>query len=272
MAIDSLNLDDNAVHFAAYLARLTHSNLTAIFLQELVREDAVVLQLGEDTSDREVVIIQDSSGVEESMEFRDENIRHFRELVREAGVPATVYLDNGDPARGIIGESRYADLLVIDPATSFSARYDGPPTRFVKDILQEAGCPVVISPKSFENIDNIIFCYDGSKSSLFAMKQFSYLFPELKTKRAKVIDLVTGEFPGDKEGVTEWLKYHYDDAEWIAAEPEVTDALFNYLLRKKNDFVVMGAYGRGLLASFFEADFEEGTTRTTTLPIFVAHY
>ena len=272
MAIDSLNLDENAVQFATYLARLTDSNLTAIFLQDLVREDAVVLPLGEDGSSGEVIMIRESADDQDSVELRDENIQLFRELVREAGIPASVYLDNGDPARGIIAESRYADLLVIDPATSFSALYDGPPTRFVKDILQEANCPVVISPKSFEDIDNIIFCYDGSKSSLFAMKQFSYLFPELRSKRAKVIDLVTGEFAGDKEGVTEWLKYHYDDAEWIAAEPEVTDALFNYLLRKKNDFVVMGAYGRGLLASFFEEDFEEGTTRTTTLPIFVAHY
>src|SRR5579872_831320 len=164
LAIDSLNLDENAVHFAAYLARLTHSNLTAIFLQDLVRQEAVVLQLGEDGNAGEVIMIQDSAD-EGAMELRDENIQLFRELVREAGIPAGVYLDNGDPATGIIAESRYADLLVIDPSTSFSARYDGPPTRFVKDILQEAGCPVVISPKSFEDIDNIIFCYDASKSS-----------------------------------------------------------------------------------------------------------
>ncbi|HTI07852.1 MAG TPA: universal stress protein [Puia sp.] len=270
LAIDGQNMDENAVNFAAYLAQLTQSKLTAIFLQDLVRQEEFILQSGEEAVD--VILVRDDADEEVSSELRDENILLFRELVRNAGVPASVYLDKGVPARDIIDESRFADLLVIDAATSFSAMYEGPPTRFVKDILQEAGCPVVIAPATFEDIENIIFCYDGGKSSIFAMKQFSYLFHELRHKRAKVIDLSLGGVTEDKARITEWIKCHYQDVEWIATEPEAAGALFNYLLRKKNDFVVMGAYGRGLLDSFFEKDPEEGTTRTTSLPIFVTHY
>ena len=270
MAIDSQNLDENSVNFAIYLAQLTRSNLTAFFLEDLVREE-VILQR-EEGNEVDLIFIRESANDKGSAELRDRNILVFRELVRKAGVPVSIYLDKGIPARDIVAESRFADLLVIDAATSFSAMYEGPPTRFVKDILQEAGCPVVISPESFVDIENIIFCYEGNKSSLYAMKQFSYLFHELRYKRVKVIDLSVGEFPEDKQRITEWIRCHYNDVEWIAAEPEAAGALFNYLLRKKNDFVVMGAYGKGLLASFFEKDPEEGTTRTTSLPIFVAHY
>ena len=272
LAIDGQNLDENAVHFAAYLVRLTQSKLTAIFLEDLVREEEVIIRQAEEDNGVQSISVRESADDEQSATIRDENILLFRELIRGEGIPASVYLDKGVPAADIIAESRFADLLVIDAATSFSAFYEGPPTRFVKDILQEAGCPVIISPESFGDIDNIIFCYDGSKSSLFAMKQFTYLFPELRSKRAKVIDLVGGELPEEKERISEWLKYHYNDSKWIGAEPEATDALFSYLLRKKNDFIVMGAYGRGLLASFFEKDPDEETTRTTSLPIFVAHY
>jgi hypothetical protein len=272
LAIDAQYLDENAVYFATYLARLTRSNLTAIFLQDLIKQEELVLKAGEEGSAVDVVLIREGANDQELAELRDQNILLFRELIKRAGVPATIYLDKGVPARDIVAESRFADLLVIDAATSFSASYEGLPTRFVKGILQEAGCPIVISPESFDgDIENILFCYDGSKASIFAMKQFSYLFHELKSKRAKVIDLSVGGFPEDKGRITEWIKYHYNDVEWIDTEPEAATALFNYLLRKKNDFVVMGAYGRGLLASFFEKDPEEGTARTTSLPIFVAH-
>ena len=74
-------------------------------------------------------------------------------------------------------------------------------------------------------------------------------------------------------GVSEWLQVHFTEVEWLLLSgDETTTALFNYLTGKKDDFVVMGAYGRGLLASFFEKTPELGAARTTSLPIFVAHY
>ncbi|HTI10671.1 MAG TPA: universal stress protein [Puia sp.] len=271
LAIDSQNLDQNSVHFAAYLTRLTQSKLNAIFLEDVNQENEVIIEGRETEDGGQVVTIRESVDIEQIAEIRDENILLFRELIRKEGIPASVYLDKGVPARDIIAESRFADLLVVDAGTSFPAEHEGRVPNFVKDILQEAGCPVVISPETFEDIENIIFCYDGNKSSIFAMKQFSYLFHDLRSKRAKVIDLSDGGFREEKDRVTEWIKYHYSDVEWIPAEADVTEALFNYLLRKKNDFVVMGAYGRGLLASFFGKDPEDGTVRTTSLPIFVAH-
>src|SRR5579864_4355104 len=131
LAIDGQNLDENAVHFAAYLARVTQSNLTAIFLEDLVRKEQVIIQ-SEGDNEVQVVSILDGADDEQSAAVRDENILLFRELIRAEGIPASVYLDKGVPAVDIIEESRFADLLVIDAATSFSAFYEGPPTRFVK--------------------------------------------------------------------------------------------------------------------------------------------
>jgi hypothetical protein len=69
----------------------------------------------------------------------------------------------------LIEESRFADLLIIDAETSFNRGLEANPTRFVKEILQHAECPVVISPVSFEGLDEIIFAYDGSASSVYAI-------------------------------------------------------------------------------------------------------
>jgi hypothetical protein len=47
----------------------------------------------------------------------------------------------------------------------------------------------VLAPAEFTGIDEIIFCYDASKSAVFAIKQFSYLFPEFSTKKLTVLEV-----------------------------------------------------------------------------------
>ena len=274
LAIDSQNLDTNTLSFACYLALLTNSRLTGIFLENLEVEEEVVINQSEEIPFIESISIQEKPEDEEKVKVREGNMNLFKSITEKKGVQASIHLDKGIPAAEIISETRFADILIIDAATSFSSFYDGPITRFVKDLLHHAECPVVISPENFEVIDSIVFCYNGSKSSVFAIKQFTYLFPELRYNRAKIIFLSRENEESEAEVLVlaEWLRYYYTDVEFLAMEKDATEAFFNYLLKKKNDFVVMGAYGRGLLASFFENNAGETEVRTTSLPIFVAHY
>lgn len=272
LAIDSQHLDENAVGFACYLSRLTGSALTAIFLDNLVYEEEVTIDLEGDTPYVASMIIREGLEDRAHAVIRDRNISSFLELTEEAGVTADIYQNTGVPAFDIVAESRFSDILILD-ANSFAGAYEDPPTRFVKEILQDAACPVVIAPEAFEALDNVVFCYDSGRSSLFAMKQFSYLFPELKLKKAQVINLKGDTLTNEEaSGVSNWLKIHFSEVEWLFPDEEATVVLFDYLKQKKNDFLVMGAYGRGVLASFFEKEKEDGTARTSSLPIFIAHY
>lgn len=271
LASDNDPIDEDAVDFACHLARLTQSRLTGIFLDEPLTEEAVVIRQETVVSGVASITIAEFDRETEQAAQHEENIGIFREWAEKSGISYNVYLDKGVPAAELGTETRYADILLIGPDT-FSRGDEPIPSDFVKEMLHDAACPVILTPESFERIDNIVFCYDGSKSSLFAIKQFSYLFPQLRSQRVKVISLGTeAPQPREQARLTEWLKYHYSDVEWIAQGPDAAEALFHYLLKKKDDFVVMGPYGHGLLTNFFEPDYETGTVRTTSLPIFVAH-
>jgi nucleotide-binding universal stress UspA family protein len=265
LAIDAHNMDTNAVAFACYLSRITHSKLTGVFLDNLVVKEDVVIK------ESHGVILMESISISEVQEDEEsiKNISLFEELSAQEGIEADVYFDKEVPATEIVTQSRFADVLIVDATTSFSRLHEGPPTRFVKDILHDAECPVIISPENFNGIDNIVFYYNGSKSSVFAMKQFTYLFPELKNNRAKVIYLNEndGLLEEDEQAISDYLGYHYGDIEFVPLEGDATDAFFNFLSKKKNDLLVMGVYGRGLLDSFFDNE-----TGTSNFPIFVAHY
>lgn len=270
LTVDNDPVDENAIDFACHLARLTRSRLTGIFLDEPVTEPEVVVESQTTAKGTISITIAGFDQESEQAAQHEENIGIFRDWAEKSGVPFSVYLDKGVPAAELIFETRYADVLLIS-ADTFLKTDEPIPSAFVKRMVHDSACPVILTPESFERIDNVVFCYDGSKSSLFAIKQFSYLFPQLRSQRVKVISLSGGPSTIEQARLTQWLKYHYSDVEWIAQGAEAAEALFHYLLKKRDDFVVMGSYGHGLLTSFFEPDFEAGTVRTTSLPIFIAH-
>ena len=49
----------------------------------------------------------------------------------------------------------------------------------MKDTLQHTECPVMVVPEKFHFPSLNLLAYDGSTSSVFAIKQFAYLFPDL---------------------------------------------------------------------------------------------
>ncbi|HVM86964.1 MAG TPA: universal stress protein [Puia sp.] len=267
LAVNSQDMNFNTVKFACYLAKLTNSTLDAIFLEDVVLE--YVTHENEEQS-----MLTGLKEYQDKMDIRNRNIEIFKSIADEEGVQALAHFDIGLPLEDLISASKFADVLVVDALTSFEKGYDSMPSKFVKDILHDAGCPVIIPPENSSDVDNIIFCYDGSKSSIFAIKQFTYLFPALAEKKAEVVYINKETEPVTDEDfeVTQWLKYHYSNIEFIALDKALTESFFEYLMEKKNDFVVMGAYGKGLLSQFFEYDPDEQEVRLNKLPIFIAHY
>lgn len=270
VAVDSQNMDESSVSFACYIARLTQSKLTGIFLEEPVMEEEIIFTASGGGTYIESITVSHDHEDANALLIRQENISLFRELAKEEKVEANIYLDKGVPAEEIVAESRFADALIVNAEAYFSDMDVNSPTGFVKNILHDAVCPVIISPDQFNGIDNIIFCYDGSKSSIFAIKQFTYLFPQFESKKIKILYLKNEEelATDEQRRLTEWLKYHYISAvEWVMPQTDTKEPFFNYLVDKKDDFIVMGPYGKGLLSSFFKNEGQDASA----LPIFVSH-
>ena len=268
LAMDGYNQNTYAIDFACYLAKLTHSRLTGVFLEGdaddrggqtiWVEAPHAVRAL------REGVIVEDPVS---------RHVHQFRESCLVRGVTAKVHRDRGVPVGEILLESRFSDLIVVDPETSFRKVEPAFPGRFIRDVLLAAECPVVVSPYQFESLDEVIFAYNGTSSSVFAMKQFAYLFPEFKSKRAIVVDVRKGEETAIEEQykMKEWLLAHYQEVDFVLLKGDPSDELFGYLLERKNAIVVLGAYGRGILSRFLKPSHASLLLRTLNLPIFIAH-
>jgi hypothetical protein len=274
LALDATNLNTHAIDFACYLGALTNSKITGVFLENLVNDDKLVpRELMYDSSHSNWQADKSSESDRKKKETIEKNILFFKKACERRSAGYIIHLDNGDPVKEVITESRYADILIADAETSFSKKFEGTPTAFVKDILKGIECPVIIAPETFEEIDEIVFTCNGSKSSMFAIKQFCHLFPQLNEKKVSLLQ-VEEENSGpvdDRERLKEWLSSHYSSIGFITLIGDTETELLGYLLRKKNAFIVMGAYSRSMLSEIFKPSHADRLIQTLNQAIFIAH-
>jgi len=274
LVISENELSMSALDFACYLGRLTHSTITGIILENIPADHKPILTAVHRSSSMEWKADEPSSNDNRKRNSIEATLSRFKNACENRSVFCKVHRNSGVPAEEILTESRYADLIVVDAATSFRQTFEGRPTGLVKDILRDAECPVIIAPESFEALTEIVFTYDGSRSSAFAIKQFAYLFPEMKDKRVILLQVnEDAEWTEDeRQRWTEWLVNRYSAIGFQALKGAVDDRLFDYLFLRKNSMVVMGAYSRKSVSRFFRKSHADRIIKTTTLPIFISHY
>lgn len=273
LAIDALNPDRNSLDFACFIGRLNKSKVTGVFLENLKTEEKPLVKIMQGSAYVEWGIDENSDEYKTKIEQIKKNVALFSEGCNSREVSYKTITFNEAPAAQLIEESRFADMLVVDAETSFKKHFEGPPTEFVKDVLKKAECPVIIAPERFEAIDEIAFTYTNSASSVFAIKQFTYLFPTLKDKKIRIIHInKEGKLPvEEKNKLMEWLQNYYTDIHFEALVGEPESTLFGSFLNSRNTFIVMGAYGRNSLSQFFKHSHADLLINTITQPIFIAH-
>lgn len=246
LLIDHHGMSRSAFDCACYLAELSRSALTAIFVH----------------SEKDQ---QDKIG---------ENIIAFEQACKQKSIRWYTHPQYICRTEELIIESRFADLLIVNAESTLDGSPDAPPTNFVKDVLSRSECPVVVAPLTFTGIEEILFAYDGTAAAVYAIKQFSYLFPKLSDTKLiflQVEDQGASEIINhDKIG--EFLKMHYSAIGYKLLHGSASQELFSYLIGKKNVFVITGAYGRKMISAFFKESTADLLLKGANHPIFIAHH
>jgi hypothetical protein len=262
MAMQSERIDMNTLDFACYLARLTRSTLKGWSLGS-PREDLLQEAL---TGEAKIGLESKRPGRRQACEAIFQEACCQREIVSE-------FLKDPDRSDQLDG-TRFSDLLIIDGEAT-EARVRGESAGWLETrILEAAECPVVVVPGRIEKIDELFFTYDGADTSMFAIKQFTYLFPQFRHKKVTLLEVVGRGKSSltSQHQVLAWLHAHYDQIESEILKGDSYHELFSCLLGKSNGFVVMGAYGRNFLSRLFKPSHaDEIIGALIHLPVFIAH-
>lgn len=271
-AIDALQFAPGQVATFKYFAKEAQSPLTVICLDDIVSEltPAGVMYLGGYAYNYEQITAESRA----ALEFRrDNNLKQLRELYDDGNVEIKVRETAGMPAEKVIEESRFADLLLINNSTSFATLYDTDPPRFVKDLLADAECPVMVLPEVMPAIKQVVFSYNGSYSSMYAIKQFTQLFPGYSDMPVKVVYVAENNnhnIPWEPK-LREYMDLHYDTVEYAILNGEPATEFLALLIDRNDCIVTYGAYGRSGVSRFFHRSDADNILRTVNIPVFITH-
>lgn len=262
--------DKSSIDFACNIASLSDSKITGYFIESLFDEDLTDINIDEPS----FLSTADTPTMNSAIIDTKQAVKLFKQKCLLKGIKSDVYINKSQAVEQVLFESRFSDLLIVDPEVGLYDVDEKLPSHFVKEILAKAECPVLLAPEKFEDINEIVFCYNSSPSSVFAIKQFAYLFPQLYSKKAMLLEVKSEEeeFDQNRLRMMEWLRGHFTSVHYHSLIGNVEDELLNYFLLKRKKIIVMGAYGRSMLSNFFKRSNAELLIRMIDMPIFITHH
>jgi nucleotide-binding universal stress UspA family protein len=270
-AFDGQRYSEGATKYAIELATASDSLLVGVFIQDM-RYLNYTYSYVWDQPFVDFTAIDESQA--EEKEKIDLNIKLFRNSCEEQGVNYKVHLDKGVPLQELLRESIFSDLLIIDSHTGFFSIGNEQPSPFLKDLLVDSHCPVLIVPHTYSAFDKLVLSYDGSPSSVHAIKMFSYLFPELDDMPTTLVSINENSSNHLASGtnIKDLLKVHYPNSTAEVLNGTADKELINYLKGKANNaIVVMGAYGRNAISRMFQQSMSNRVIKELNVPVFITH-
>jgi nucleotide-binding universal stress UspA family protein len=251
---------DNALLYALFLVPVANKpNLIYPFVNDLALAGAPV---------------SDQTIEEDDQRQTNDNIQMFRDACTAANIAFRIAPGRDISFDELIRHSAFADLIIADAKADFPAAPSMPLVITLSDLLADAHCPVLLLQQEIKQPKQVILSYDGSFSSIHALKMFSYAFPEWRSVSTCLLSV----FPKGNaqleyaEYIKDWLPQHFDHLKIELLKGEIKQELVKVVKGSgQNTLVVMGAYGRTAVSRLFRKSLSWTIVNETSAALFIAH-
>lgn len=271
-AFDGLKYANSTANGAIALAKQTHAHLVGVFLDDQLYTSYKIYDLvvNEGLSDNQLKKYE-----EQDRATRAAAADTFERACQKEKLEYAIHHTQDIALQELKHETIYADMVIIDANETFTHYKEKLPTRFIRDLLGDTQCPVLLLPGKFKPLQKLVLLYDGEPSSVHAIKMFSYLLPQLKHLETEVISVkptVSSLHLPDNRLMKEFMKRHFPNATYTVMKGLAEIEIIEHLKKQaSNTLVVLGAYKRGTVSRWFRESMADTLMRQVKLPLFVAH-
>jgi nucleotide-binding universal stress UspA family protein len=271
LAFDGSNFSEGAFDFAKRLNDIEPLLVTGVFIPQVDYANlwSYAAAMGVGAGPTFVPLMEG-----EDAELINKNILHFEELCQKNGVAYRVHKAFYDFALPELKkESRFADVMVIGGEVFYKGVMESSQFEYLRDALHAAECSVVVVPEKYEFPDNVLLAYDGSEESVYAIKQFAYVFPELTQIPTLLIYGETEEekdFPS-KNYIVELVTQHYKNLSFYKLEMNPKKYFATWIEEREGSLLVSGSFSRSSFSQLFKKSFVADIIKDHKLPVFIAH-
>lgn len=270
-AFDGLKYCESTAAYAIELAKKYHATILGVFLEDFTYHSFSLVDMADEqhaikSHTRQLATIDQRT--------RDHAVNLFKQYCEREGVRHQIHRDRNIAIQELLHESLFADIMVVQKKETLSHFIEDTPSKFVQVLLERSACPVLVVSDWYHRTEKNILLYDGSAASVFALKQFSCLFPG-KSGMLYVIT-IRGEkqqqLLPDGHLFKEWINDHYAHVQYSIikgdSEPEILAELKR---QEKQPLVIMGAYNRGAVSRWMRPSIADRIMNEFDFPLFIAH-
>lgn len=210
--------------------------------------------------------------LEQTQEKVDEILQSFQQVCDSKGVSYTLHADTGTPFEEIIEESKYHDFIVIGQKTFFNHNMADEPGDTLDRILRRGITPVFAVPERVDEVKKVLVAYDNSIQSARAIQIFLLL--GIWTQCPITLINVNDDADAGNEvlnSLGEYFESYGVQPEKACLKGKPDSVITSYVHDNQIDLLVMGAYGRNNLRSFFFGSVTKGLIENTNIPLFIYH-
>lgn len=268
---DGLRLSESTLQYAISVARQQPSHLVGLFLDDFTYNSFSMYKLLKAGATRDEINLLEAK----DKKTRDISVKQFEEACQAAGLNYSVHRDRSIAIQEVLHESIYADLLVVDMEETLVRNEGEPPTRFIRDLLTDVQCPVLVVPPDYHEIKRVVLLYDGEPSSVYAIKMFSYLMPCTQQVEAEVLSVNEPGEGGHLEHnrlMKEFMKRHFPKARYRVTQGPPEEQILTFLDQQpEGTLAVLGAYRRSTVSRWFRVSMADVLMKKLKMPLFIAH-
>ena len=271
-AFDGLNFSESNCEYAVAFTKSEKAHLTGVFLDDKTYTSYKIYELviEEGVSEHKLKKLK-----HEDQEVRMNTSKKFETICDDASIEYNVHHDNEIAVQELLHESNFADLLIINKDEKFVHHEEKFPSRFIKDILSHAQCPVLVTPDSFSPTEKIILLYNGEPNSVYAIKMFTYLFSSFHDLPVEIIlvkNIEDNLHLPDHKLLKELLRRHFPNTTYTVLKGIAEDEIVRHLQRENKKFItVLGAYRRTMVSRWFQSSLADALIKNFNMPVFIAH-
>ena len=198
----------------------------------------------------------------------------FARQCEKFNIPFSLHANDSEWDKGLlIKESRFADLILISGEHFYAETDNRQPNQYLREALHHAECPVLVVPENFTTIQHLFMAYDGSRESIYAIKQFCNLFPGLTDLPTEIlfIDEGSGNSIPDLENLQQFARLKFESMSFSELHFNAAEYFSTWINEKKNVLLVSGSFGRSPLSYIGKRSFARDIIHDHKLPVFIAH-
>lgn len=266
-ACDGKNFSPGSIEFINWMQQQEPVLVTGVFFSSVNYEMLIATSIAGDAG---AYLNYNAETAEEIAS----SVRTFETHCQKACMTYRVHQENKSwNPEDIRKETRFADLLVISAEKFCADINSNQPNSYMRQVLHNAECPIVLVPENFRVPERLLFAYDGRKESMFALKQFSYLFPGMSSTETDIVYMQEdqNDHIPDLSYLEEYAGCHFDNLNFMKQHFNPRKYFATWTAENDNIILISGAYSRTGISELLEKSFAEDVIRNHRFPVFIAH-